>query len=196
LRIWLYNRVWRMTSQKGGDVHLESHRVALHHHTATLNRLDKVLGALRDKTEAGLVGVEFQNATESLLSDRGKVVGIIEENPGDGPRDGTHATDKIGESLSNSGDPAIIGGGEAEGHYRLVSRICDPLGLQLLRNPCIGQHGLANTGGAPEDQVRWVLQTRSQKANGVVLAEDGFHCYFMMLKGLDRFRWSVSNWIW
>ena len=78
MRIRLYNRVWRMTGQKGGDVHLKSHRIALNHNTSTLNRLDKVLGALCDKTEAGLMGVEFQNTSEGLLRDRGEVISVIQ----------------------------------------------------------------------------------------------------------------------
>ena len=78
LRIGFYYGEWCMACQQGGRVHLQNNRRALHHDTAALDGFDKVLGALGHETEAGLMCMQFQDATEGLLGDDRKVVGIVQ----------------------------------------------------------------------------------------------------------------------
>jgi hypothetical protein len=58
-------------------VHLQNHRITLHHHTATLDGFNEVFRTLGHETEPGLVGVEFQDAAERLLGYHGEIVGIV-----------------------------------------------------------------------------------------------------------------------
>jgi hypothetical protein len=55
----------------------QGHGATLEHHTPALNRLDEVFGALGNEDKAGLVGMEFQNPTESLLCHHREIVGVI-----------------------------------------------------------------------------------------------------------------------
>ena len=66
-----------MLGQKRGNVHLQNHWITLHHHAATLDGFDEVLGALGHETEPGLVGVEFQDASERLLGHHWQIVGVV-----------------------------------------------------------------------------------------------------------------------
>ena len=99
----------------------EAHRATSEHNAATLNGFDEVFGALGNKTEAGLVCVEFKNAAQRLLGHYGEIVGIIEEYPGRGAGNGANTAHEVCEPLSDRGDPAIISTGETECHRCMIA---------------------------------------------------------------------------
>lgn len=55
--------------------------------------------------------------------------------------------------------------------------VCDALGCQLLCDPGIGQHCLANTGGAPEDEVWRCRQAGLEEGHCGGLSKDGVHLW-------------------
>lgn len=152
----------------------------LENDTATLNRLDEVLRALGDETEAGLVCIELHDAAEGLLDDHVvlavDVVGIIEEHPGGRTGNGAALAHEFRETLADGGDAALIGGAEAEGHRGLLARSGNTLGGQLFGYPGIGQHCLTDTGGTPQNQMGWRCQTTTEEGDGVGLPQNGVHC--------------------
>jgi hypothetical protein len=66
-----------MTIKEGRCVHLQNNWIALNHYAPTLNWFNKVLWALGDKTESGLMCMKLQDPTQGLLCDNRKVIGII-----------------------------------------------------------------------------------------------------------------------
>jgi hypothetical protein len=148
----------------------------LEHNAAALNGFDEVFGCLCHKTEAGLMRMEFQNASQGLLGDHGKVIGIIQKNPGRGSGHGSHTPHKFRETLTNGGNTAIICGGETECHRGLVCRIHDTLCSQLFADPRIRQHRLADSRGSPENQMGWIRKTGAEEFDCRFLAKYGVHC--------------------
>ena len=73
----------------------EINRATTEHDAPTLDRFNKVLGALGDETETGLVGMELQDTAQRLLRDDGEIVGVVEEHPRNGAGYGADTTDKF-----------------------------------------------------------------------------------------------------
>ena len=159
---------------------MKRYRMELENHTPTLNRFNEVLWTLGYETEAGLVRIQLHNATESLLDDHVvlaiNVVGVVEEYPGGRTGNGATLAHEFRKTLTDGGDAALIGGAEPEGHGGLLARSGNTLGSQLLRNPGIGQHRLAYTGGPPQNQMGRRCQSTTEEGDGVGLPQNGVHC--------------------
>ena len=145
------------------------HRFTGQHHTPALDRFNEVFATLRHKAEPCLVRMEFQNASQRLLGHDRKVVGIIEEHPGNRVGHGSHPSYKLGETLADGRDAAIIRGRKAKGHRCLMRRIRNTLRLEMLCDPGIGQHRLANARGAANNNMRWIFDLGPQE----------FYCRFL-----------------
>ena len=160
-------------------VDVKRHGMELENNTATLDRLDEVLGTLGNETETGLVGIEFHDTPEGLLDNHMvlavDVVGVIEEHPGGGAGDGAALADELREPLAYGDDTALIGRAESERHGGLLGGIGNTLGNELFRNPGIRQHRFASAGGSPQNQVGRRCEALPKEGDSVRLTKNGVH---------------------
>ena len=63
----------------------------------------------------------------------------------------------------------------------------------MFRNPGVREHRLADTRGAAENDVRRILDLRSQKGDRVLLPEHGVHCVSDKDQGVARHSVSVRS---
>ena len=181
---------WCMKRREGGAVRVETYRETLEEYTATLNGLDEVFGALRNKTETRLVRVEFENTAEGLLGHNGKIIGVIEKHPRERAGDGANTADEFREALANGCNAAVIRTRETECHRGLMFRIRHTLCGELLGDPRVRQHCLADTCRSPENNMRWLLEVRAEKSKSRRLTEYGVH---YLESERTRFRQAASK---
>lgn len=154
---------------------MEGNRMELEHHTAALDRFNEVLGALSNETESRLVCVELQNAAQRLLRHHREIVGVVYQHPGDGVLHRSPAPNKFSETLSDRRYAAVVGAGKTERHRGLMFGIRDTLRGQLLGDPGVCHHRLADTGGAPEYQMWRCLESLFEKRDCCALPENAVH---------------------